>query len=157
MTDLQQLFADEFLLDLNGAAAARRAGYDKDCAKQMSYKNLSIPEIRDYIRARMTERSKETFVDSTFVVESLKEVHARCMQATPVMVYDAEKGDYVHKQDDMGNHIWTFDAAGANKALDLLGKHSGTFEKDNSQKAALTITMSKEEVKDISNALENSI
>jgi hypothetical protein len=42
----------------------------------------------------------------------------------------------VQKKDDDDNNVWEFDSAGANKAFELLGRHIGLFEKDNSQAKA---------------------
>jgi hypothetical protein len=43
------------------------------------------------------------------------------------MVYDKEEKEYVQATDAEGNNLWTFQAMGANKALELLGKDLGMF------------------------------
>nr|MCR5258685.1 hypothetical protein [Desulfovibrio sp.] len=45
-----------------------------------------------------------------------------CMQKRPVLNM---KGEQV--VDEEGNAKWTFDSKGANRALELLGKHLGIF------------------------------
>jgi phage terminase small subunit len=45
LTAKQQRFVDEYLIDLNGAAAARRAGYSVKTARQIADENLSKPDI----------------------------------------------------------------------------------------------------------------
>ena len=45
LTDKQARFVAEYLVDLNGAAACRRAGYSETSADQQAYENLSKPQI----------------------------------------------------------------------------------------------------------------
>lgn len=54
LTDKQQRFVDEYLVDLNGTQAAIRAGYSVDTARQMASENLSKP----YIQAAIAEARK---------------------------------------------------------------------------------------------------
>lgn len=53
MTTLQERFVDEYLLDYNGAAACRRAGYSKETARQEAYKLLKNEEVKKAIRERL--------------------------------------------------------------------------------------------------------
>ena len=67
------------------------------------------------------------------------------MQKTPVMRFDKEAKEYVHVQDELGRDVWQFDAQGANKALDMLMKHTGGYDLDNKQKQApLTINFTRD-------------
>ena len=68
----------------------------------------------------MEERSKRTEIDADYVLTSLKEVADRCLQATPVMV-KGEGGKMVKSGE------YRFDSSGANRALELLGKHLKLF------------------------------
>jgi phage terminase small subunit len=45
LTPKQQAFVREYLVDLNGAAAARRAGYSENSAKQIASENLTKPDV----------------------------------------------------------------------------------------------------------------
>lgn len=54
LTDKQARFIDEYPVDCNATAAAIRAGYSRDTARQMGSENLSKP----YIRAAVDERLK---------------------------------------------------------------------------------------------------
>ena len=58
------------------------------------------------------------------------------MQRVPVMRYDREAKCKVQVTDDDGQGVWTSDSSGANRALELLGKHLGTF----SDNINLTVT-----------------
>lgn len=53
LTDQQALFVDEYLLDLNGAGAARRAGYAEHNARQQAHYLLTKPYIREAIEKRL--------------------------------------------------------------------------------------------------------
>ena len=45
MTAKQRRFVEEYLVDLNASAAARRAGYSPHRADAMGFENLRKPEI----------------------------------------------------------------------------------------------------------------
>lgn len=53
LTRKQQRFVDEYLVDLNGAQAAIRAGYSADSAKEIAYENLTKPHIAAAIDAAL--------------------------------------------------------------------------------------------------------
>lgn len=55
LTDKQQLFVQHYLSCLNGAEAARRAGYAASGARQEAYRLLTNADIRALIDARMAE------------------------------------------------------------------------------------------------------
>lgn len=123
MTDKQEQFCFEYLVDLNATQAAIRAGYSIDTAYSTGWENLRKPEIRSRIAELMEQRSKRTLVDAEFVVNNLIEVSQRCLQKVPVMEWNGELKAMVQKKDDSGNDVWEFDSQGANRALELLGKH----------------------------------
>jgi phage terminase small subunit len=74
----------------------------------------------------------ESGVDLTYVISNLKKVVERCLCAEPVYRRDID-GDYDAPDADITSGEWQFNAAGANKALELLGKHVGAFKADNDQ------------------------
>ncbi len=49
LTDKQELFAREYLKDLNATQAAIRAGYSEKTARATGSENLSKPDIADRI------------------------------------------------------------------------------------------------------------
>jgi len=67
----QQLFVDEYLIDLNATQAAIRAGYSVHTAKEIGCENLSKPNIQEAIAKAMAERSKRTGVNQDRVVLEL--------------------------------------------------------------------------------------
>lgn len=52
MTPKQERFIAEYVLDLNAAAAAARAGYSRKTAKEIGYQLLARPEIRAAVEER---------------------------------------------------------------------------------------------------------
>lgn len=57
LTNKQRAFCDEYLIDLNGTQAAIRAGYSIKTACAIGWENLRKPDIRNFINAKLTERS----------------------------------------------------------------------------------------------------
>lgn len=127
LTEKQEAFCKEYLVDLNATQAAIRAGYSEDSCRFIGHENLTKPYIRARIGELMDERNKRTLVHQDFVIYNLVEVSQRCLQKVPVMVFDPVKKAMVQKTDEEGNNVWEFDSAGANRALELLGKHMKMF------------------------------
>lgn len=134
LTPKQIRFCEEFLVDLNGTQAAIRAGYSKKTANEQASQLLAKVSIQEYLGKLRDELSQRTAITVDFVVQSLKQVALRCMQEVPVMKFDYEAKALMQKRDADGKGVWEFDSSGANRALELLGKHVGAFERDNTQK-----------------------
>ena len=123
----QEAFCQEYLKDLNGTQAAMRAGYtDKPAtAKVQASRLLSNDNVVARIQALMDERLDRTRIDQDYVLTSLKVVAERCLQRAPVMVRRGR--EFVQMVDEEGRNVWRFDSMGANKSLELLGKHLKLF------------------------------
>ncbi len=66
LTDKQQRFVAEYLVDLNATQAAIRAGYSEKTARSVGSENLTKPDIADLIRTkqeRVAEKAEWTAVD----------------------------------------------------------------------------------------------
>lgn len=74
LTPKQQLFCDEYLIDLNAAQAAIRAGYSEKTAKEIGCENLTKPHIRDYIDARMSEKESSLIASQEDVLKTLSNI-----------------------------------------------------------------------------------
>ena len=126
LTSKQQRFVEEYLIDLNATKAAMRAGYSKRTARQVGAENLSKPVIATAIQKAMEERSERTGIDQDWVLNNLRSITERCMQVEPVT---DSKGDPVFVENAEGGIVpaFTFNSTGANRALELIGKHLGMF------------------------------
>ena len=122
LTDKQRKFVSEYLVDLNATQAAIRAGFSERTAGSMAQKLVAKSHIQEAIKAAQSQREKRTLVTVDYVVSSLREVAERCLQKSPVT---NAKGKQI--QDEQGRDVWKFDSAGANRALELLGKHVNAF------------------------------
>lgn len=111
LTDKQELFCKEYLVDMNATRAAKAAGYSEKTAQKIGSENLSKPDIQAYLKQIMQARSDKLKIDAEWVLNSAKQIFDRCMQHEPVIVSGEPTGEY------------KFDSTGANKALDTIGKH----------------------------------
>lgn len=109
----QHLFVQEYLIDLNATQAGIRAGYSIRTAQRTGSENLSKPLISAAIQAALQKRMERIQIDADWVLREQVEVYHRCMQDVPVLDKDGNPtGSY------------KFDAAGANRALENIGKHT---------------------------------
>lgn len=119
LTAKQEMFCKEYLIDLNATQAAIRAGYSVKTAKAMGHENLTKPDLSTEIQKLFTERAERTTINGDWVLRKLQSVAERCMQEEAVMV----KGD--DGMEPTGEY--KFDSSGANKSLELIGKHHKLF------------------------------
>lgn len=103
LTPKQERFCEEYLVDLNASAAARRAGYSKDTAAEQGTRLLSNVQVSERISAMRQERSERVQVDSDRVLREL------CLLGFSNMM------DYVTPQDD-GSMVMDFSAITRDKA-----------------------------------------
>lgn len=99
LTAKQARFVEEYLIDLNATQAAIRAGYSEKTARQSGAENLSKPDIAEAIAEAQAKRSERTKIDADYVLRQAVKLHEKCMTDE------------------------TFNAAGAAKGLELVGKH----------------------------------
>lgn len=71
LTELQVLFCKEYLKDLNGTEAAKRAGYSEDSAHVMASRLLGRPHIKRFINRLKSDRNLRLQVDSDSVLAEL--------------------------------------------------------------------------------------
>ena len=74
LTPKQQRFADEWLIDMNGKAAAIRAGYSPKSAEQQASRLLSNAKVRAYLDERMAEHSTRTGVNQERIIRELARI-----------------------------------------------------------------------------------
>lgn len=74
LTDKQELFCLEYMIDLNATQAAIRAGYSEDSATQSASRLLTNDNIQKRISELLEERSNEVKVDAQYVLKRLAEI-----------------------------------------------------------------------------------
>ena len=71
MTNRQKRFVEEYLIDLNAAQAAIRAGYSEKRANAIGYDLLTNTDIQNAIDAALAERAEKTKITAERVVKEL--------------------------------------------------------------------------------------
>lgn len=74
LTDKQEMFCREYLIDLNATQAAIRAGYSVKTANRTAYENLSKPDIQSRIAELKAQRNDLVGVNATYVLNRLVEI-----------------------------------------------------------------------------------
>jgi phage terminase small subunit len=119
LTDKQQRFVEEYLIDLNATQAAIRAGYSEKTANEQGARLLVNVSIQEAIQAAKQQRSQATGITAETVLQQINELREKAMREIVVGEYGDPRME---------------SPATAAKCLEMLGKHVGLFEKDNSQK-----------------------
>jgi phage terminase small subunit len=143
LTDRQKTFIDEYMIDLNGTGAARRAGYAESCSSQ-AWHLLQVREIREEIDRRIAERRAQTKLTHAHIegmlldlatVEPLdiwdEQGNIRPLQDIPPHARRAiksikrvEKEHFITGQMEVKLEIELWDKKGA---IELLGKYKKMF------------------------------
>ena len=74
LTDKQEMFCQEYMVDLNGTQAAIRAGYSEDTAKTIAGQNLSKLIIQERLSELKKSRSEKVEISAEMVVKELKSI-----------------------------------------------------------------------------------
>lgn len=153
LTPKQERFVQEYLVDLNATAAAKRAGYkDPNIGRQLITKNNVSAAIQDAMR----RRSQRTEVTQDMVIQELaklgffdiRKLFGNDGKPLDISKLDNDTAaalvglDVQDVADGDGNYVGfikKYKMADKIKALELLGKHLGAWEpKDNGPKDEAT-------------------
>lgn len=74
LTDKQEMFCREYLIDLNATQAAIRAGYSVKTANRTASENLSKPDIQNRIAELKNKRNVEVDINAAYVLRRLVEI-----------------------------------------------------------------------------------
>lgn len=121
LTPKQEMFVREYLIDLNATAACVRAGYSSHTADRIGPELLGKTCVKAAIQVALEKRAEKVELNAEWVLKRLRDISNRCVQAEPVLIWDAGAKDWVKSGE------YKFDSAGANKATELIGKHLGLF------------------------------
>ncbi|MCM8525680.1 MAG: terminase small subunit [Lentisphaeraceae bacterium] len=138
LTEKQKRFCQEYIKDLNSTQAAIRAGYAKSSAGVIACKLLKKDNVEEYLGELKKTLGEILQYEAEDIIKDIIEIKDRCMQAVPVMVFDHAEKCMVQKENREGQGVWEFNSRDALKALDMLGKHIGFYEKDNRRQVEFT-------------------
>jgi len=113
----QQAFVMAYLTEPNATTAAISAGYSKKTAGAAGARALKHEGIAAAITAGHAHLDTVTMVDAIWVRDSLVQIVKKCMQLVKV----------VNKRGEPTGET-RIDAAGATRALELLGRHVGFIQ-----------------------------
>lgn len=159
LTAKQQLFVDEYLIDLNATQAAIRAGYSAKRADAIGHENLRKPEIAAFLAERMKARSDRTEITQDRVLQEYAKLafldprrfYDELGGLKPVHLLDADVAaalvgvDVTDSFDKESNAVITtkkikfVDKKGA---LDSVARHLGMFTDKLEVAAAVTVVAS---------------
>jgi phage terminase small subunit len=114
VTDKQIIFANEYLIDLNGTRAYKEAYphvKNDNTAAAAATRLMNNPEVKDYIDKRIKDRLERIEVTQDDVIQELAAIafangsdYAKVV-TKPVMIQTSE-GDYVPALDSEGNQMY---------------------------------------------------
>lgn len=155
----QDVFVEEYLVDLNATQAAIRAGYSVKTANEQASRLLANVKVQTKIAKAMAERSKRTGINQDRVVlelariafvnpqnlinpedasvrDNASEDDLACIQSVKVKTSFSDKGDMIEREVKLNDKM---------KALELLGKHLGMWNDKIDLNVALPVVISGED------------
>lgn len=149
----KKAFCEEYLIDHNGTKAAERAGYASKFAATSAYKMLRDPEIKEYLDALILERSERTKITADRVIKEIGRIAFADIReffnddgeikkpkeftddaAAVVAQLDTDEiFEYLDGRRTQIGNTKKIKLHSKVVALDMLAKHLGLYEKDNSQ------------------------
>jgi len=156
---MQDVFVDEYLIDLNATQAAIRAGYSVKTASEQASRLLANVKVQTKIAKAMAERSRRTGVNQDRVVlelakmafvnandlidpesakvrEGATEDDLACIQSVKVKTSYTPSGGSVEREIKLNDKM---------KALELLGKHLGMWNDKIDMNITLPVVISGED------------
>jgi len=158
LTDKQEEFCQQYLIDLNATQAAIRAGYSEKTAQQIGTENLSKPVIQARIGELKAYRAEIVSVSQQEVLRELKNFFysdiTDTINLSPQEVKELPEdirrmiSSYKHTKRKVGDseegvieesvELKFYDKL---KVAEMINRHIGFYEEDNSQRVTeLVIT-----------------
>lgn len=122
LTDKQEIFCKEYIIDFNATRAATVAGYSKKTAYASGAENLRKPQIQAEITRLTKDRNERTEITADRVVQEL-----------------AKFGFNI----DGAADAFEVDSKDKLKALEMLARHTGAFNNDETGKSVINVVMGK--------------
>jgi phage terminase small subunit len=171
LTDKQERFCQEFIIDMNATQAALRSGYSGKTAHSIGAENLTKPEIQSRLTELKKVLSEKVSITQEMVLNELAKVGFSNLQdyfeddLSPKSLSELSESKG-RALSSIKKTIVTYEGGSTEtvefklhdkiKSLELLGKHLGFFEKDNKQGNTVFINpATPEQLKEIADKLKN--
>ena len=152
LTDKQQRFCEEYVIDLNATQSAIRAGYSEKTANEQGSQNLAKLSIQEYISELKQKASDILEITHQDVLKRLKNwaesditetigLTADQLKELPLEIrqliteYKHTRKSYVVDGSTVNEDFIQLKFVSKEKAIEMIGRHIGFYEKDNSQQA----------------------
>jgi phage terminase small subunit len=149
LTDKQQNFVEEYLIDLNATQAAIRAGYSEKTARSQGQRLLTNVDIEKAIQKAMAERSKRTNINADNVLREIAHTafddignylsfHPDADSPYGVRIDIKDSGEVDTRnisEVSIGKDGFKFKLYNKDSALVNLAKHLGLFDKSQEEQA----------------------
>lgn len=116
-------FCEEYIKDFNASRAAKEAGYNPNTAPSIGAENLKKPQIQEYIKQITDKRAERTKITADRVVQEFAKIA------------------FAHEDNLEG--FTKLELKDKIKALESLAKHTGAYNKDESEKTNVHIEINK--------------
>lgn len=120
LTPRQERFVGEYMIDMNGTQAAVRSGYSPKTAKAQGSRLLTNADVAAAVTAAKQARAEATRIDAAWVLREAVALYQRCVGEIKPALHPKTRQQM---RDHEGNPLFTFNAAVAARALELVGKH----------------------------------
>lgn len=148
LTDKQERFCKEYVIDLNATRAAIAAGYSEKTANAAASRLLTNVKVENKIQELQKAIAKKLEVDAEWVLKRLiNQVESNVLDAFATLSQESFTLEDLKalpreiqmcikkvKQTSGGIEIQFEDKQ---KALEMIGRHIGFFEKDNTSKVEI--------------------
>ena len=135
LTLKQQRFCEEYLLDLNGAQAAIRAGYKPKAAKEQASRLLTKANVQEYLQSLRDVQKKKLGIDAEWILREFVGILEIAKAAVDV-------------KDKDGNSLGVYkaDLTNANRAVEnimklVIGDKAKEGEEGHDSTSTTTITI----------------
>jgi phage terminase small subunit len=152
-TTQQRLFIDRYLVDFNAGKAYQEIyqGASIETCRNQASKLMTHPDVQQYLQEKLTERKQQLHVDQNYVVRKLIDITEidyvdaiqfltrAQLEKIPTDVrkliqsIKIVKSKIPNEFGDVETEKYEVTFMNKDKALELLGKHTGAFMRDNVQ------------------------
>jgi phage terminase small subunit len=142
LTEQQKRFVEEYLIDMNGARAARAAGYSESAARETASRLLKKPEVAQAVREAREKLSERTEITQDWVLQrwaAIADVDKReffddAGRLRPVSEWTREMAlavdglDVTETEGEIAVKVSKLKLSSSKAALDSIARHLGMFK-----------------------------